>query len=107
MEAAKSALAAAQEGLAGSQANQTQVKAMQEYSRIVAPFNGVVTWRYADTGSLIQAGTSNSNSLPVVKVAQVEHPSLSRYRCPNRYPAMCGLERTPTSVFKQPESNQR
>jgi RND family efflux transporter MFP subunit len=72
VEAAKSALAAAQEGLAGSQATREQVGAMQEYSRILAPFNGVVTWRYADTGSLIQAGTSNSNSLPVVKVAQVK-----------------------------------
>jgi len=79
VEAAKSALAAADEGLAGSQATQTQVKAMQEYSRIVAPFDGVVTWRYADTGSLIQAGTSNNNSLPVVKVAEV---STLRLRLP-------------------------
>ena len=71
VEAAKSALAAAEEGLAGSQATRSQVGAKQEYSRIVAPFNGVVTWRYADTGSLIQAGTSNSSSEPVVKVAQV------------------------------------
>ena len=44
---------------------------MQDYSRIVAPFDGVVTWRYADTGALIQAGTSNANSAPVVKLAQV------------------------------------
>jgi RND family efflux transporter MFP subunit len=79
VEAAKSALAAAEQGLAGSQANQVQVTAMQEYSRIVAPFNGVVIWRYADTGSLIQAGTSNSNSLPVVKVAQV---NILRLRLP-------------------------
>ena len=39
--------------------------ALSEYSRITAPFDGVVTWRYADTGSLIQAGTSNVSSLPV------------------------------------------
>ncbi|HEY2497656.1 MAG TPA: efflux RND transporter periplasmic adaptor subunit [Candidatus Angelobacter sp.] len=71
VEAAKSALAAAEQALAGSQATRTQMAAMQEYSRIVAPFDGVVIWRYADTGSLIQAGTSNSNSLPVVKVAQI------------------------------------
>ena len=30
-----------------------------------------MTWRYADTGSLIQAGTSNVSSLPVVKLSQV------------------------------------
>jgi RND family efflux transporter MFP subunit len=39
----------------------------------------VVTWRYADTGALIQAGTSNANSAPVVKLAQV---NLLRLRIP-------------------------
>ena len=45
----------------------------------MAPFDGVVTWRYADTGSLIQAGTSNTNSMPVVKLAQV---NILRLRIP-------------------------
>ncbi len=71
VEAAKSALAAAQQQLQISKATHTQVSAMQDYSRIVAPFDGVVTWRYADTGALIQAGTTNSASAPVVKLAQV------------------------------------
>jgi len=31
-----------------------------------------VTWWYADTGTLIQAGTSNSGSAPVVRLAQVD-----------------------------------
>jgi RND family efflux transporter MFP subunit len=44
---------------------------MSDYSRIVAPFDGVVTWRYADTGALVQAGTSSSSAQPVVKLAQV------------------------------------
>lgn len=79
VEAAKSALAAAEQGLAGSQANRAQVGAMEEYSRIMAPFNGVVTWRYADTGSLIQAGTANNTSMPVVKVAQI---NILRLRLP-------------------------
>lgn len=79
VEAAKSALAAAEQGLVGSQANRAQVGAMEEYSRIVAPFNGIVTWRYADTGSLIQAGTANNNSMPVVKVAQI---NILRLRVP-------------------------
>jgi len=40
--------------------------------RITAPFAGVVTARYADTGALIAAGTSSSTqSLPVVRLAQV------------------------------------
>jgi RND family efflux transporter MFP subunit len=76
---AKSSLAAAEQQLDVSKATHTQVTAMQDYSRIVAPFDGVVTWRYADTGALIQAGTSNANSAPVVKLAQV---SLLRLRIP-------------------------
>jgi RND family efflux transporter MFP subunit len=52
---------------------------MQGYSKIVAPFDGVITWRYADTGALIQAGTSNSSSMPVVKLAQ---SNLLRLRIP-------------------------
>jgi RND family efflux transporter MFP subunit len=71
VDAAKSALAAAEQQLEMSRATDSQVSAMQDYSRIVAPFDGVVTWRYADTGALIQAGTANSNSMPVVKLAQI------------------------------------
>ena len=71
VEAAKSALSASQQQLEVSQADQQHYAALSEYSRIIAPFDGVVTWRYADTGSLIQAGTSNISSLPVVKLSQV------------------------------------
>src|SRR6185437_11961613 len=61
------------------QAQQQQVTSMADYSRITAPFDGIVTWRYADTGALIQAGTSNAGSAPVVKIAQV---STLRLRLP-------------------------
>src|SRR5580700_7305454 len=71
VQAAKSALAAAKQQLQVSQAEQQHYAALSEYSRITAPFDGVVTWRYADTGSLIQAGTSNVSSMPVVKLSQV------------------------------------
>jgi len=44
---------------------------MEAYSHITAPFAGVVTKRYADTGALIQAGTSsNTQSMPVVQLAE-------------------------------------
>ena len=52
-------------------AEQRQLSAMGDYTRIVAPFSGVVTRRYVDTGALVQAGTSsNTQALPVVSVAQ-------------------------------------
>ncbi|MEO8726581.1 MAG: efflux RND transporter periplasmic adaptor subunit [Acidobacteriaceae bacterium] len=79
VESAKSMLAAARQQLDVSKASASQVSAMQDYSKIVAPFDGVITWRYADTGSLIQAGTSNNNSMPVVKLAQSQ---LLRLRIP-------------------------
>ncbi len=72
VDAAKSAYSATQEQLGVSQADRQHYSSMADYSRITAPFNGIVTWRYADTGSLIQAGTSNAGSMPVVKVAQVD-----------------------------------
>jgi len=79
VDAAKSALNAMQQQLGVSQAQQQQVSTMEDYSRIVAPFTGIVTWRYADTGALIQAGTSNAGSAPVVKIAEV---STLRLRLP-------------------------
>jgi RND family efflux transporter MFP subunit len=71
VEAAKSTLSAARQQLDISRATHTQVSAMSDYSRIIAPFNGVITWRYADTGALVQAGTSTNSAQPVVKIAQV------------------------------------
>lgn len=71
VDASKSALLAARQGLGVSQAERLRYASLADYSRITAPFSGVVTWRYADTGALVQAGTSNAGSMPVVKLAQV------------------------------------
>jgi RND family efflux transporter MFP subunit len=79
VESSKSALSAARQQLEMSQATNSQIAAMSDYTRITAPFDGVVTWRYADTGALVQAGTSNNNSAPVVKLAQI---NILRLRIP-------------------------
>ena len=66
---AKAALAAAEQQLAVSKAMANKTKTLLEYTRIVAPFAGVITHRYADTGAMIQAGTSSqTQSMPVVKL---------------------------------------
>jgi RND family efflux transporter MFP subunit len=71
VQAAKAAVAAAQQQLGMSRAERQQVSSMAQYATITAPFNGVVTARYADTGSLIPAGTDNSGSTQaVVRLAQ-------------------------------------
>jgi RND family efflux transporter MFP subunit len=72
VSSAEAALSAAEQQVEMSAANQKQYNAMSNYTRIVAPFTGVVTMRYADTGSLVAAGTSSSTqAIPVVRVAEV------------------------------------
>ena len=72
VSSSSAALSAAQQQLQVAEANQKQYAALSDYSRIVAPFSGVVTARYADTGALIAAGTSNSaQSMPVVRLAEI------------------------------------
>jgi RND family efflux transporter MFP subunit len=55
-----SALAAAKAEVDVTAAELDKLRTMLKYSRITAPFPGVITKRYADPGALIQAGTSSS-----------------------------------------------
>jgi RND family efflux transporter MFP subunit len=72
VSSAQAALSAAQQQVEMAEANQKQYDALSSYTRIVAPFDGVVTVRYADTGSLVAAGTSSSTqAIPVVRIAEV------------------------------------
>jgi RND family efflux transporter MFP subunit len=69
--ATKSALAAAQEQVNVNSADTQKVKTLMDYTRVTAPFTGVITKRYADTGSMIQAGTaSQTQAMPVVKLSE-------------------------------------
>jgi RND family efflux transporter MFP subunit len=71
VDAAKAALASAQKGLEVSKADNQRVSAIEDYTNVVAPLDGVIVWRYADTGALIQSGVSSNNQdLPIVKLAQ-------------------------------------
>jgi RND family efflux transporter MFP subunit len=71
VSAAKSALNATEEQVNVNTADTGKVKTLMEYTRVTAPFDGVITKRYADTGSMIQAGTaSQSQAMPVVKLSQ-------------------------------------
>jgi RND family efflux transporter MFP subunit len=70
VDAAKSAVAAAQGQLGVSRAENLRVSSMEQYATITAPYNGVVTMRYADTGSLIPAGTAEGLNQAVVRLAQ-------------------------------------
>jgi RND family efflux transporter MFP subunit len=71
LASATSSLRAAQESKAGAESEYLRAVAVMQYATIRAPFNGVITKRYANTGSMIQAGiSSQSQAMPVVKLAQ-------------------------------------
>ncbi|HEY3838842.1 MAG TPA: efflux RND transporter periplasmic adaptor subunit [Bryobacteraceae bacterium] len=72
ISAAKSALAASQHSVQVSQVEQQRTNTMLAYSKITAPFDGVISKRYADTGAMIQAGTSSqSQAMPLVRLSQI------------------------------------
>jgi RND family efflux transporter MFP subunit len=71
VSSARSALTESQSQQSVAEANLERLAALEAYSHITAPFAGVVTKRYADTGALIQAGTaSDTQSMPVVQLAE-------------------------------------
>jgi RND family efflux transporter MFP subunit len=68
---ADAALASAKQRLEENAANEGRMKTMLGYGVIAAPFDGVVTRRFASPGALIQAGTaSNTQAMPLVTLAQ-------------------------------------
>ena len=71
VDAGQAALEAAQSQLAATKAKLTRDQTLFDYSKITAPFSGVVTQRYANLGTLVQAGTSSSTqAIPIVRLSQ-------------------------------------
>lgn len=71
VEAAKSNLQTAESQLAAAQAKRQHDQDLFNYSKITAPFAGTVTQRFANLGTLVQAGTSSSTqAMPVVRLSQ-------------------------------------
>jgi RND family efflux transporter MFP subunit len=71
VEAARNAVESAQDQIARAQAKRRHDQELFEYSQITAPFSGVVTQRYANLGTLMQAGTNSSTqALPLVQLSE-------------------------------------
>jgi membrane fusion protein, multidrug efflux system len=102
-----------------SLSNVAELKAMMKYTRIVAPFDGVVTARFVDPGALIQASggqptfelggsaaREKGNATPVVSVAMINTLRVYVY-VPEEavgdirrgMPAMLGLREYPGQSF--------
>ena len=68
---ARAALASAQQQREMAKAGRSKTQTLFDYTRIKAPFAGVITHRYADTGALIQAGTSSqTQTMPIVRLSE-------------------------------------
>jgi RND family efflux transporter MFP subunit len=69
--AAQSNLDAAKQQTQVNRADQARYKTLFNYTQVTAPFDGVITMRYANTGSMIQAGTaSQTQAMPVVRISE-------------------------------------
>jgi RND family efflux transporter MFP subunit len=69
VEAAQGAYQAAQGQLMAAKAKLGHDQAFYDYSKITAPFDGVVTQRYANFGALMQAGTTSTQATPLVRLS--------------------------------------
>jgi RND family efflux transporter MFP subunit len=68
---ANSHLVAAMHKVSVTRAESSHVKTMLAYTQVTAPFAGVITKRYANTGSMIQAGTaSQTQAMPLVRLSE-------------------------------------
>ena len=71
LDSAEAKDAAAAGALAAAKADVEKYRTLNDYARITAPFEGVITKRYADPGALIQAGTSsNTQAMPLVRISE-------------------------------------
>jgi RND family efflux transporter MFP subunit len=62
---------AAQSAVREAQASRARYDTMIAYSTITAPFAGVITKRYSDTGALVGAGTASSTQV-LVRLSQLD-----------------------------------
>jgi RND family efflux transporter MFP subunit len=71
VDSAQAAVQAAGSALNAAKAKLLHDQTLYDYSKITAPFPGVVTERYANLGTLVQAGTSSSTqAMPIVRLSQ-------------------------------------
>jgi RND family efflux transporter MFP subunit len=68
---AKSNFIAAQAAVDASKANVRRLEQLQNYERIVAPFDGIITARNTDIGDLIDAGSGSSSPRELFHLAAI------------------------------------
>jgi RND family efflux transporter MFP subunit len=70
LDAAEAKDSTCEAAIAAAKADREKYQTLLSYTRITAPFDGVITRRYADPGALIQAGiASETQSKPLVQLS--------------------------------------
>jgi RND family efflux transporter MFP subunit len=73
LDSAEEKDSAAAAAVAAAKADTRKYQTLLDYTRITAPFSGVITKRYADPGALIQAGTaSDTQTKPLIRLSETD-----------------------------------
>ena len=59
----------AQAAVAAAKAEAGRYRTLVGYTRIMAPFDGVITHRYVDPGALVEAGTTSANTEGLLRIS--------------------------------------
>jgi RND family efflux transporter MFP subunit len=62
-----------QAAISSAKAEVGRYRTLVSYTRISAPFDGVVTCRYVDPGALVEAGMSSGNTQPLLQISDNYH----------------------------------
>jgi RND family efflux transporter MFP subunit len=68
-DSAMASVTAAEAKVSADESDVNRLSAMQDFKRVTAPFDGVITARHIDIGDLVTAG-STSNTTPLYAIAQ-------------------------------------
>lgn len=93
-----SAAKAAHATLMATRANRDRLRDLVSFERVIAPFNGIITSRTTDIGSLINAGTNTLT--PLFHIVQ-DDPLRIYVRVPQNYAARIQPNMTVTLHFSQ------
>ncbi len=69
IDTAQSKDASTEAAIAAAKADVEKYQTLIGYTKIIAPFDGVITQRSADPGALVQAGTSSDRSMPLLRIS--------------------------------------
>lgn len=109
LEAAQASVASSQEGVRASEANLNRLEELKSFSRLIAPFDGIVTYRNPDVGTLISAGAGGKELFRVADISTIRvFVSIPQSHVPLILPGVPGkltVDDIPGRAWPAPVSN--